>query len=276
MLTLAKTPPPLSGHSARRTTKSSNQTIISRFDVNNINQFPMKRIALTITLFLSSLTLFATGDEPVRISILGDSYSTYEGWLTPDTNAVWYADAGRERHQKGNDVQKVSQTWWYTVVNQPNARLELNNSYSGSTVCNTGYNKADFSDRSFITRSPYLGEPDVIFVFGATNDSWSGAPVGKYMYGGWTKEALYCFRPAMSKLLADMKTNYPSARIIFILNTELRDEINSSVLTICRHYDIPCLVLTDIDKQQGHPSQQGMKQIADQVLRFCAELNIKL
>ncbi len=25
-----------------------------------------------------------------RLSILGDSYSTFEGYLTPDTNAVWY------------------------------------------------------------------------------------------------------------------------------------------------------------------------------------------
>ena len=236
----------------------------------------MKRLILIIISFLSSLVLSAQSEEPIKISILGDSYSTYEGWLTPDTNAVWYADADSELHQKGNDVQEVEQTWWFTVVNQPNARLELNNSYSGATICNTGYDKADYSDRSFITRSPYLGEPDLIFVFGATNDSWSGAPVGEYMYGGWTKESLYSFRPAMSKLLADLKTNYPIARIIFILNTELRGEINSSVLTICRHYDVPCLVLTDIDKQWGHPSQKGMKQIADQVLSFCAEQNIQL
>ena len=234
----------------------------------------MKRFVFTLIFFLSSLVLFA--GEPVRISILGDSYSTYEGWLTPDINAIWYADAGSKWHQKENDVQEVEQTWWHIVINQLNARLERNNSFSGSTICNTGYDKVDYSDRSFITRSPYLGEPDLIFVFGATNDSWSGAPVGEYMYGGWTKESLYSFRPAMSKLLADLKANYPTARIIFILNTELRGEINSSVLTICRHYDVPCLVLTDIDKQWGHPSQKGMKQIADQVLSFCAEQNIQL
>ena len=236
----------------------------------------MKKLILTIIFTLSSLVLFAGGEEPVRISILGDSYSTYEGWLTPDTNAIWYADIESKWHQKGNDVHEVSQTWWYTVVNQPNARLERNNSYSGATICNTGYERADYSDRSFITRSPYLGEPDLIFVFGATNDSWAGAPVGEYMYGNWTLASLYSFRPAMSKLLADLRTNYPAARIIFILNTELTEEINSSVLTICRHYDIPCLVLSDIDKQWGHPSQKGMKQIADQVLGFCAEQGIRL
>ena len=234
-----------------------------------------KTISAVIFLFFS-LVLSAQSEEPLRISILGDSYSTYEGWLTPDTNAIWYADAGSEWHQEDNDVQKVWQTWWYSVIDQSNARLELNNSFSGSTICNTGYSKADYSARSFIARSPYLGEPDLIFVFGATNDDWAEAPVGEYMYGCWTKESLYTFRPAMAKLLADLKTNYPAARIVFILNDGLKEVISSSVLTICRHYCVPCLVLKDIDKQLSHPSQLGMKQIADQVLGFCAELGIEL
>ena len=113
-------------------------------------------------------------------------------------------------------------------------------------------------------------------MFGATNDDWAEAPVGEYMYGCWTKESLYTFRPAMAKLLADLKTNYPAARIVFILNDGLKEVISSSVLTICRHYCVPCLVLKDIDKQLSHPSQLGMKQIADQVLGFCAELGIEL
>jgi hypothetical protein len=236
----------------------------------------MKKAISAVIFLLFSLVLSAQSEEPLRISILGDSYSTYEGWLTPDTNAIWYADAGSKWHQKENDVQEVEQTWWHIVINQLNARLERNNSFSGSTICNTGYDKVDYSDRSFITRSPYLGEPDLIFVFGATNDSWAGAPIGEYMYGGWTKESLYTFRPAMAKLLADLRTNYPTARIIFILNAELGEEISSSVLTICSHYDVPCLALTDVDKQRSHPSQKGMKQIADQVLEFCAEKNIPL
>ena len=32
----------------------------------------------------------AFGQAKPSVSILGDSYSTFEGWLTPDTNAVWY------------------------------------------------------------------------------------------------------------------------------------------------------------------------------------------
>ncbi len=236
----------------------------------------MKKFLASIVLLLSSLALFAAGgQESIAVSILGDSYSTYQGWLTPDTNAIWYADIDSRWHHKDNDVSDVSQTWWHLVIERLGARLELNNSFSGSTICNTGYGKADYSDRSFITRSPYLGEPDVIFVFGATNDSWAGAPVGEYMYGGWTKGSLYSFRPAMSKLLSDLKSNYPTARIIFILNSELRDDISSSVLTVCRHYAVPCVVLEGIEKQAGHPSQKGMSQIADQICEFCAKIGVR-
>lgn len=49
--------------------------------------------------------------------------------------------------------------------------MKRNNSYSGSTVCHTGYQKADYSDRSFATRMDNLGNPDVLLVFGGTNDS---------------------------------------------------------------------------------------------------------
>ena len=48
----------------------------------------MKRIAmLAMLVLLCSMTVSA---QRKAVSILGDSYSTYEGFLTPETNAVWY------------------------------------------------------------------------------------------------------------------------------------------------------------------------------------------
>ena len=38
-------------------------------------------------------------------SILGDSYSTYKGYVEPDTNYVWYADIP----VNGTDVNSVDQ-----------------------------------------------------------------------------------------------------------------------------------------------------------------------
>ena len=233
----------------------------------------MKKFLLNISVILFTLCANAQSDS-LRISILGDSYSTFVGWVVPDTNLIWYYPTESQYHQKGNDVCAVEQTWWHQVIMHMGAKLERNNAYSGATICYTGYRPkkdmphADYSDRAFITRSNWLGNPDVILVCGATNDSWCGAPIGDYVFGNWTDKLLYSFRPAMAKLLYDLKGNYPMARIVFILNSELKDEINESVHTICKHYNVPCLDLHDIDKQWGHPSIAGMKAFADQVVEF--------
>ena len=66
-------------------------------------------------------------------------------------------------------------------------------------------------------------------------------------------------------MLDGLKKHYPNVEVYFILNTELSEEINTSVKTICKHYSIPCIELRDIDKINGHPSIKGMKAIAEQL-----------
>ena len=51
-----------------------------------------------------------------------------------------------------------------------------------------------------------------------------------------------------------------------MLNSELREEINESMRTVCQHYNVQLIELHDIDKQNGHPSISGMKAICDQLL----------
>jgi hypothetical protein len=57
-----------------------------------------------------------------------------------------------------------------------------------------------------------------------------------------------------------------------MLNNGLSNDINESTATICEHYNIPLLILTDIDKKDRHPSINGMKQINGQLLKFLYEL----
>ncbi len=236
----------------------------------------MKKTLLSLLLLTVTALSFAASPakgDTLRYSILGDSYSTFEGWLTPDTNAIWYFRPESRWLQRNNDVRKVEQTWWHQVITHMKGKLERNNSFSGSTICYTGYKDAsgrhaNYSDRAFITRSNKLGNPDVILVCGGTNDSWAGAPIGEYVFGNWTTKELYSFRPAMAKLLHDLRANYPTARIIFMLNNELKPSINESVHPICKPYDVPCLDLQNIGKQMGHPSISGMKAMAEQVERF--------
>lgn len=224
-------------------------------------------IALFSLYSVLSFTILAQNCKSV--SILGDSYSTFEGFLQPDTNHVWYFSTPKHR----TDVVAATQTWWHHFIKKNNFRLCNNNSFSGSTICNTGYNKVDYSDRSFIARMNNLGCPDIILIFGATNDSWANSPVGEYKYGGWTKNDLYSFRPAMAYMLDFMTVRYPNVEIYFVLNSSLKKEINKSVETICRHYNIDCIKLENIDTMEGHPSVKGMLQISEQITSFLDQKN---
>lgn len=220
----------------------------------------MKKLQL---LFLLAILLSCgTSSAQYRkcVSILGDSYSTYEGFI-PSGNWSWYFNTP----QQGNDVNDVSLTWWHKFITENGYRLCMNNSFSGATICHTGYRKEDYSDRSFITRMDNLGCPDILFIFGGTNDSWAGVPLGEYQYGGWTKENLYNFRPAMAYMLDHVKKRYPNVEIYFLLNTGLQDAIDESIKTICKHYSVDCIELFDIDKIGGHPSIKGMEQINAQI-----------
>ena len=219
----------------------------------------MKNKLLLLVLLLASLT---AGAQTKTVSVFGDSYSTFEGYLTPSTNAVWY---DLKHAANKTDVEHVTQTWWHQLIRRNGWRLCVNNSYSGSTICNTGYDGNDYSDRSFVNRMDNLGCPDIIFIFGATNDCWSGAPLGEYQYEGIRPDQLWQFRPAMAYMLAWMKDRYINTELYFILNCDMKEEFNESVYTICKHYGVPVITLKNIDKMQGHPSVKGMEQIAAQI-----------
>ena len=222
----------------------------------------MKKVLTIVSLLL--LAFLPAGAQQCRptVAVLGDSYSTFEGFI-PKENEVWYY---AKPNLELTDVAKVEQTWWWQVIKEGGYKMGVINSYSGATVCNTGYDDRDFTDRSFVTRALSLGTPDIILICGGTNDSWAKVKMGRYQYDGWKRADLYYFRPAMAKMLAEIGQHYPNAEVYFILNTQLSDDINSSVKEVCRHYGVQLIQLKDIDKKHGHPTIKGMRSFADQVL----------
>lgn len=201
--------------------------------------------------------------KPV-VSILGDSYSTFEGHI-PGGNATWYS---RHTDKDRTDVGDVKQTWWWQVIERGGFILGKNESYSGATISYRGYNGDEYADRSFITRLGNLGSPDVLLIFGGTNDSWAGVEVGEYNWDSHILgEELYKFRPAMGKLVSEAINHYPGTAIYVIINSELREDITESMKEVCNHYGVKYIELHDIAKTAGHPSQAGMNAIAEQVLK---------
>lgn len=223
----------------------------------------MKKFLFIVLAIFLGLNAGASDGGKQIISILGDSYSTYEGYI-PEGNAPWYGPS----NTKQNDVKDVRQTWWWQLITEGGYVLGKNDSYSGATISYTGYRGEDYSDRSFITRLPGLGPCDILLIFGGTNDSWCGAPLGEFVYSKLTRGHLYEFRPALGKLLTEAQNRYPGTRIVFIINSELKESITSSIVTECEKFGIEYIQLKDVEKQSGHPSIKGMTAIKNQVLNF--------
>lgn len=224
--------------------------------------------AFLVAIFVAVTTVMPMSAQHTRpakpvVSVLGDSYSTFEGYI-PLGHAVWYT---KRPDTKRTDVDDVKQTWWWQLISRGGYILGQNDSYSGATISYRGYRGEDYSDRSFITRLANMTAPDILLIFGATNDSWAGVEVGEYNYDAEISgPQLYTFRPAMSRLLNDAVNRFPGTDIYVIINSELRDDIVESIRQICDHYSVKYIQLHDIDKKAGHPSRKGMDAIATQVL----------
>jgi len=208
--------------------------------------------------------------ERKQAVIFGDSYSTFRGYI-PDGYAVYYSEEGRPE----TDVRAVEETWWHQVMGETGMELILNNSWSGSTICFTGYGNTDCSQTSsFLHRLQLLREQgffrenrvDTVFVFGGTNDSWADAPVGSLKFEDWAREDLYSVLPAVCCLLKTLQDTVPGAEIFCLINTELKPEIAEGMKQACDRYGIRKIVFDHIDKQHGHPTIQGMCDIKNQVL----------
>lgn len=197
--------------------------------------------------------------ESVTVSILGDSYSTYEGFVTPNTNITYYPNVALSR---GNDITSVDQTWWKQVIDCKNYILDTNNSYSGSWICN-GLEVST----SFITRMENIGNPDLILIFGGINDWSKNAQLGDYIFYGWTDEQLKQFRPALAYMFDYLKSTHPCADIQFILADSAPEEYRESIKKICQRYMINLIEIEGaVDKVDGHPTQKGMNTISEIVL----------
>lgn len=208
-----------------------------------------------------------------NILIVGDSYSTYEGMI-PQGYAVYYSRNGRGDPEFSVTKMNPEDTWWMRLINATGARLIQNNSWSGSTVCYTGYNGDCSHSSSFIYRYRQLKEQgffkenriDTVFVFGGTNDSWANAPLGELKYEDVMEDELFSVLPAFCHFMKTLKEDLPDTRIIFVANCDIKEEIVEGIKSAAEHFGVESVSLSKITKEHGHPNVKGMGEICDQVL----------
>ena len=194
--------------------------------------------------------------------ILGDSYSTFQGWI-PEGHSCYFPNP-----ENVADVLQVEQTWWHLMMQRNGMRLLTNDSYSGATVC-THVRDAHTIDAAYTERAKYSFSGEVqleyIFVFGGTNDSFLDRILGQVQYSDWTEKDLAQTLPAFSFVLDHICKHNPDAVVVTVINCDLKPELQAGMAEAAEHDGSVVVNLTDINKQNGHPTALGMRQIADQI-----------
>ena len=118
---------------------------------------------------LKPFELFTT----LRVSLVGDSISTFDGYIPSDFNAMHSEGNASYYPNSALGVTDVSQTYWYKLIydKMEKAALEMNNSFRGTMVTRRlerNYANCDYCAR---VANWGLGNPDVILIHGGTNDS---------------------------------------------------------------------------------------------------------
>lgn len=207
-------------------------------------------------------------------SIIGDSYSTYQGYI-PSGYATYYQDGS------GSVVltNGVFDTWWFKLATLLKIPLFRNDSWSGSTISNTVRPGLPDSS-SFVNRIDSLFSSSkvtdckagLILLFGGTNDSWLGNDHGQVKYSDWTSTDLEKTLPAFCYCLDKLLRWNPGSQIVFVLNSGLDAAMSDGMAAACEHYNVPLVALHDIDKSSGHPTSAGMADICEQIANVISEL----
>ena len=207
-----------------------------------------------------------------NLLILGDSYSTFEGYVPEGYNPYYHPVYGEDH--VGSDVTDVSMTWWGILTEELGLNVARNDSWSGSTICYTAYHGIDCSaTSSFITRFEKMvcegffekNEIDTVIVFGGTNDAWARSPLGEDMFSGHTKEDLHSVLPAVGYLARRLSEVLPEAKILFVINSGIATTVRDGIKRACDRFSLPYVELVSVSKHRGHPNAAGMREIAEQV-----------
>ncbi len=153
-----------------------------------------------------------------KVSILGDSISTYMGY-NPSGFPVYY----KEDRLYENEIESVNDTWWKQVIDSVGGELCINNSYSGSLVAGEFESSACSIERCSMLHTEVV--PDIILIYIGTNDRGFEIDVGFDAPQDTLK-----FYGAYRAMLRQLKANYPYAKIVCatLLMGRLKDTVNLS------------------------------------------------
>ncbi len=230
-------------------------------------------------------TTTITLETKTRVSVIGDSISTFAGWI-PSGFSAYYP--------KSPAVVSAGQTYWYKLIYKymSNAVFDKNIAWSGSCVARipSVTSGATAGKNCFVQRfiDHGMGNPDVILFHGGTNDVrkkaiaiYPGYP--EYDDSNWDAKACptdaelkavfdiadattsyeeskalndRSFVEACVKLLTMMHHRYPSAKVVMIIGDWIPSGSRQAMLKMAAHYETKygykCVDLQDISPYESN------------------------
>ena len=166
-----------------------------------------------------------------RLSIMGDSISTFGTPNQENARGTWTYPGNRCRYPQGNLITNVKLHYWKKLLDKTGMVLGVNESWAGSTVSWDGTTEStDIGKDKHMasnTRIKHLGEnglPDVILVYAGTNDAGRAVTLGTVNTAstiGLTESEINAlpvntFADAYRTMLIRMQHQYPDAKIIVV------------------------------------------------------------
>ena len=200
-----------------------------------------------------------------KVAILGDSISTYEGWI-PQGNFTRYPQPMYE-----DGVKEVDQTWWKSLLDSMQMEFAINLSQAGRTM--TKYGLMYGANEELIKQLGTNGNPDMIFVYMGMNDLHYNIEIGTYEKAevGNVSRVIDSFKTAVSLI----ELYYPTADIVIVspyyceyyYSSEELDIFAGEITKLCQEkclsmVDLRTSGITEDDLPDGlHPGVSGMKKI---------------
>lgn len=175
---------------------------------------------------------FSSKFKGKKLAIIGDSISTYSGWLP--SNIPGYDGATYAYYYNSSNLGSVENTWWYQVAQaiglDPNKDINVC-AWSGSRVTSNGIH-----DTSSSTTDAYMGcstrritdlsirgyNPDIVICFISCNDWGHDIPLGDWAITNPipTDGEITTARAGYALMLAKIQRTYPHARIFCCTNLD--------------------------------------------------------
>ena len=216
-LTLAFGAAPLTSHAAEAVPASqtaeavpASQTAEAVSAAQSLDAAPISAIVPAVDASAASLPSSTVSLQGKKVSILGDSISTFTGTMPADYN-IYYPESG--------DIPNARQTWWGQLLANTGMVLCRNASSANTDVTGNSLALDGSAPGCSIRRIVDLkgtdgSNPDVIIIYMGINDFARSRTLGSFTSPGvQTEGEVMVFTDAYELMLQKIKALYPTASI---------------------------------------------------------------